>query len=248
MHFTDDDGFWSAIEPFLFDAQKVDEAADEAQAVCDLLELAPGAEVLDLCAGIGRHAVPLAQRGYRVTGVDRTARYLERARVGAEVAGVDVEWVQADVREFCRPASYDGAINLFTSFGYFDDPADDRKMLEALRRSLRPGAAAVFELYSSELMSRDFRERDWQESEDGALLLEQRELGDQFEAVHNVWRVINGGEQQVFSFSLRLYSGAHLRALLLESGFEQVQLFGSLQAAPYDQDAERLVAVARLAR
>jgi len=247
MHYTEDDSFWSAVEPFLFDAQRLDQAAAEAEAACELLEVAPGADLLDLCTGIGRHAVPLAQRGYHVTGVDRTAGYLARARVGAQVAGVDVEWVQADAREFCRPASFDGAINLFTSFGLFDDPADDRKVLDALRRSLRPGAGAVFELFSSELMARDFRERDWQETEDGKLLLEQRKLGDQFEAVHNVWRIIDGGAQQEFTVSLRLYSGPHFKALLLAAGFERVQLFGSLQGAPYDQDAERLVAVARLA-
>lgn len=97
---------------------------DEVAQVVALAGLAApaGKAVLDLCGGPGRPAVPLAQRGMRVTGVDRTACLLERARERAGLAGVDVEWVQSDMREFRRPAASDLALSLFTSFGYFGAP------------------------------------------------------------------------------------------------------------------------------
>jgi len=60
--------------------------------------------VLELACGPGRHALEFARRGYRVTGVDRTARYLETAREKAGEEGLDVEWVEADMRTLRRRA------------------------------------------------------------------------------------------------------------------------------------------------
>ena len=66
-------------------------------------------------------ALELARRGFRVTGVDRTRLYLERAARRAREEGLEVELVREDMRRFRRPEAFAAAVNLFTSFGYFDD-------------------------------------------------------------------------------------------------------------------------------
>ena len=73
--------------------------------VANILELAglEGGSVLDLACGPGRHAAVLAKRGFRVTGVDLSPSLLRRARDRARAEGVDVEWVQEDMRCFVRP-------------------------------------------------------------------------------------------------------------------------------------------------
>src|SRR5688500_20201661 len=63
------------------------------------LRLAPGAAILDLACGHGRHAIELARRGYRVTGFDLSEPSLERAGRLADGARVDVEWVRGDMRD-----------------------------------------------------------------------------------------------------------------------------------------------------
>ena len=136
----EDEALWRDFYPFLFAEERLRLGADEvAQALALAGIAAPaGKAALDLCCGPGRHAVPLAQRGLRVTGVDRAALLLDRARERASLAAVDVEWVQADMREFRRPAAYDLALSLFTSFGYFAAPEDD--LLVLAQRAPEPPA------------------------------------------------------------------------------------------------------------
>ena len=61
-------------------------------------ELSSGAAVLDLCCGHGRHSIELAQRGYRVVGLDISEPSLDLARAAAGEAGVEIEFIQGDMR------------------------------------------------------------------------------------------------------------------------------------------------------
>jgi hypothetical protein len=62
-------------------------------------------------------------------------RYLDAATNQAAQQGLSIEFVHADMRVFQRPDSFDGAINLFTSFGYFDDESDDLMVARNLASS-----------------------------------------------------------------------------------------------------------------
>ena len=74
--------------------------------------------------------------------------------------------------------------------------------------------------------------------------MEERVVREDWSWVENHWIWIRGPAQKVFTFGIRLYSGAELNALLAEAGFSAVQLYGSLAGTPYDHTAQRLVAVA----
>jgi SAM-dependent methyltransferase len=187
----------------------------------------------------------LARRGFRVTGVDRTAAYLEQARRQAEAEGLTVEWVQADMREFCRPDAFDAAINLYTAFGYFEDPADDRAVATNLLRSLRSGGGLVIELMGKEVLARIFLERYWTELPDGTLILEEGQIRPGWDWVENRWILIRGTERTEFRVSHRLYSAVELSSLLTGCGFASVDVYGGLDGSPYDHTARRLVVVAR---
>ena len=240
------DDFWDTVP--LFDEQRLEMAPAEVDAVLSLLNLEPGAAVLDLCCGVGRHSLQLARRGYRVTGVDRTTSYLETARGQAAAEGLDVEWVQADMREFVRAGAFAAAINLFTSFGYFEDPAQDRQVAENLFQSLAPGGRLVMEMMGKEILARIFRPRDWRELADGSLFLQERCVCQDWTWIENRWILVKDGSRKEYPLGHRLYDGAGLRALLVQAGFESVALYGDLSGAPYDTEARRLVAVAQKAR
>src|SRR5437867_3497849 len=135
----EDDTLWESLDSFLFGVLRTpDKTLAETEQIVSLLQLTVGATILDLGCGPGRHALELARRGFHVTGVDRTARYLAAARKHADKLGVQVELVQADMRQFMRPRAFDFALNLSTSFGFFDDPNDDLEVLRNLRGCLRP--------------------------------------------------------------------------------------------------------------
>jgi SAM-dependent methyltransferase len=239
----DDDEFWAALAPWLFDAERIEKAPEEVERLLELLGIEPPAAVLDLCCGPGRHSIELARRGFAVTAVDRTEAYLHQARRRAEEQDVTIELVREDMRKFLRPGAFDAAISLFTSFGYFRDIEDDRTVLRNLREGLKDGGRLVMEMMGKEVLAKRFRERDWQER-DGVILLEERKLADGWSWIDNRWILIDRTDRREFTVSHRLYSGAELRRELLDAGFAGVELFGDLDGAAYDHKANRLVAVA----
>ncbi len=241
----ENDEFWESFRPIMFNPRRIEQAADEIDSAVKLLEIAPGASVLDMCSGIGRHSIELARCGFKVTGVDRTASYLARARRRAEQEALAIEFVESDIRDFHRPHAFDGAINLFTSFGYFEDSNDDLEAARNICDSLRPGARLVMEMNSKEILARKFRERDWEAGPDGTLFLQEHRLRNGWGWIENHWIIIRGTERHEITFGVRLYSGTELEQVLKHAGFSDVALYGSLAATPYDQDAERLVALAR---
>jgi SAM-dependent methyltransferase len=136
----EDDTLWERLEGFLFSQFRSRESTvREAEQILGLIHPAQGATVPDLCCGPGRHALEFARRGFRVTGVDRTACYLATARAAATREGLTVECVQEDMRHFHRPAAFDLALNLFSSFGYFAEKAENLRVLRQLHSSLTPG-------------------------------------------------------------------------------------------------------------
>jgi 2-polyprenyl-3-methyl-5-hydroxy-6-metoxy-1,4-benzoquinol methylase len=110
--------------------------------------LSPGSAILDMGCGTGRHAVELARRGYRVTGVDIAAGMLDEARKAADAADVAVTWIEADATRFTTEERFDAAICLcggaFGILNLDDDPiAHDRAVLRAISAALEPDAPLI---------------------------------------------------------------------------------------------------------
>jgi SAM-dependent methyltransferase len=186
----------------------------------------------------------LARRGFHATGVDATAGLLETPRRMAEDEGLGVELVHADMREFVRARSFDAALSMATSFGYFPDPGDDRLVLANVLASLRAGGALLMELQGKEVVARSPRRREWLE-EAGTVLLTEQLIRDDWTWVDNRLIFLAGERRQEFTLSHRLYSAAELRALLVDVGFGSVAVFGDLSGSPYGEAATALVVVAR---
>ncbi len=240
----EDDAFWRDTAQVMFGERRWAAAPEEVDKITALAGLQPGMHVLDLCCGVGRHSLELARRGYRMTGVDRTAAYLAEAQRRAAGEGLDVEWVQADMREFRRPAAFDVALNLFTSFGFFEDPADDRCVAENLAYSLKPGGALLVEMMGKEILARIFQPRGWHE-DNGLIVLEERKVTRNWGWMENRWIIIRGNERVEHRLSHRLYAATELISLLISSGFMAAEAYGGLDGSPYDHTAKRLVVLAR---
>ena len=242
---SEDEAFWEAMEPALCAPGRLALAEGDVTAILAWVQALPSARVLDLGCGPGAHAIAFARRGHRVTGVDTSRRLLARARAAARSEGAQVEWVEADMREFQRSASFDLVCSLYASFGYFDD-RQNRHVLENICASLAPGAVLLLDVVGREAAARHWQERRWHDVE-GVLYLERCTVVDDWSCMVSDWIVVQEGTRMDFRVKQRLYSGTELRDLLLCVGFGSVHLAGGLDGqTPYDESARRLVAVARM--
>lgn len=225
------------------DRERQDEAEAQALAAARLAALPDGGDVIDVPCGFGRHTVALARAGYRAVGVDRAEPLLAEARrrAGGE------RWpklVRADYRELPLPdASFDAAVNLFTSLGYLGDEQDAR-VLSEIGRVLRPGGRLVIETSHRDLLVRRFTEQDWRLVGEGRLLLEQRTFDPASGVAQTTQTLIDStGERDSRTFSLRVYTATELVAMLTRAGFAEARCYGDLEGAPFATDT-RLVIVA----
>jgi SAM-dependent methyltransferase len=238
----DRDTFWKNVEPVLFHRQRMTNAPGEIDKIISLGGFKPGSKILDLCCGVGRHSIELARRGFDVTGIDITTRYLKQAEARAKKDGIKIEFINADMRKFVRKSRFDVVINLFTSFGFFENQKDDKKVITNVYRSLKRGGILVMDLIGREVLAKHFRRTDWVEL-DGMFLLEKRELHDNWSRVHNTWILIKDGHQKKEELDLRLYTALELKMLLADCGFKRIEVYGNLAGDPYDEKAQRLVMI-----
>ncbi len=240
----DDDGFWREFYLFMFSENRFTEAAEHVPKLLRLVK-PRGKNILDLCCGPGRFAIPLAKLKYCVTAVDKSRYLLSKARARSESAHVSIEWVRQDMRAFVRPGGFDLALSMFTSFGYFETKEEDALVLANLFQSLRPGGSFIMDLMGKEVLARIAQPTMCDILLDGSKLVQRPQICDGWTRVRNEWTLIRGGVARVFEFQTRIYSGQELAELLADAGFEDVKLYGSLDGEEYGLNAKRLIAVAR---
>jgi SAM-dependent methyltransferase len=234
---------WAMQQPAIFTKEKVRFSFLEARKIIQLIGgLEKGAAILDLCCGIGRHSVALAEDGYKITGVDITAPYLEQAKVNAQKRGVQIEFLQGDMRDFMRLAYFDLVVNLYTSFGYFEDKEDDYKVLQNVYASLKGGGYFVMEILGKEVIAATFMEEQLLEGDDWHVRSVSKIL-------HN-WGTIEfkriitrNSEVSEFVTRHRLYAATEINDMLSSIGFKDICFYGDFSGAPYDHKAKSMIIV-----
>jgi SAM-dependent methyltransferase len=242
------EAFWIKYKPLMFDPDRMEDTAKEVDFLLGITGARPGSAVLDLCCGEGRHDLVLARRGFSVTGVDLTAAYLDKGRRDAAAAGLEIEFAAADIREFCRPDRYDLAFNWFTSFGYFEDPDDDERVVRNAYASLHPGGKLVIETLGKESVCLNFKEREWFQR-DGYLIMLEYRLVDACTRLENRWLFhpddpAAPGELTETRFSVKLYSAEEMGMLLGRNGFGRMRFYGDIEGNPYNHKAKTMIVVA----
>jgi 2-polyprenyl-3-methyl-5-hydroxy-6-metoxy-1,4-benzoquinol methylase len=225
----------------------LERTARELDFVLEQVELEPGARILDVACGHGRHALELTRRGYRVTGIDLSEPSLSRAREAAAAEGLEVELVHGDARELSREHEFDAAINLFSSVvGYFEEQAEDERVLGAVARALRPGGSFLLDTVNLFVLAREFRARWWEELEDGRTMLEERAYDPLSGRTAATWTfVAPDGQRSDLRHSMRIYTLPELGRMLAGAGLEVTGSFGGFGGEPPGFEARRLIVHAR---
>lgn len=236
-----DGAFWDEMFEFVFPPEMIAAGEDVAARAAAVLGLPRGASVLDLGCGFGRVSLPLARLGLRVTGVDAHRGFVDHGREWARRERLDVDLREGDFSCASFDAPFDAAVCLFNSFGYFADPAQDRRVLDAAFAALRPGGRFLLECAHRDGVVRTMhvREREgggrrWREEPRFDLvsgLLETR------------WSVTRAGETRTFTSRSRPYSATELGAMLRAAGFDPVRFMSGFDGAPPSLDGYMIVAL-----
>lgn len=199
--------------------------AREVQFVQESLGFAPGAELLDLGCGYGRHTLELAERGYRMSGVDLSRPLLERGAGEARRRNLDVAFMHGDMRELAFDAAFDGILCMQTTFGYFDDHTNFA-VLQGMARALRPGGRLLIEVMNRDYIANHVPRRIWWDTDE--VLLMEEVYFDWDVSRLRVHRTIvdEGRDPWEQTMTTRMYSAHELTGLLQMCGLNVLELSG----------------------
>ncbi|MCB9778387.1 MAG: class I SAM-dependent methyltransferase [Alphaproteobacteria bacterium] len=209
-------------------------AEDQVELMTQLLRLEPGARVLDLGCGAGRHAILLAERGMEVVGVDWSEPVLELAadtwaRRHADEAGP--RFVKGDMRTPPVEGTFDAVIAMDVAFGIFDDDADHLQVLSAASELLAPDGALLLELFNPYFWSHAAQTRHYPAgalAADAHLVRSWRFDADLGRVEDHITVFRTGAEPEtVPPQSLRAWTPTEIRALVQAAGLSRVAIHGT---------------------
>ncbi len=206
---------------------------DEARRAVDLIEhvarVPHGARILDLACGYGRHALALAEAGYTVVGLDASRFLIERAR---EIyPHPRASYVIGDMRGPFDGAPFDAIVNFFTSFGYFDNDAENERVFRAVFDALVPGGRFVMDFFNADHV-RTHLVPETMSLIDSATVIQERVIDEPF--VKKTITISNPCCYELeFHESVWLYTADDLRRMAQAAGLVVDHIIGNYDASPF---------------
>jgi len=210
--------------------------------ILDGSDIGPGAFVLDLACGTGRHAFALAERGCRVLGLDLSRRLLLEARQKMDASQNNPSFVCADMRFFPFDIHFDAIVSLFTSFGYFEDDSQHTLVAGEIARSLKAGGEFVIDYFNPEFVRSNLIAQGSRMVGDVEVQEERWISGGR---VHKNIRIEDGGEVRDFHESVRMFELQELQEMLARNHLKVTRVCGSYTGSPFKNESKRMILFAR---
>ncbi|MEM7437483.1 MAG: methyltransferase domain-containing protein [Myxococcota bacterium] len=201
----------------------------EVAVECDFIErtlrVATGSRVLDVGCGLGMQTVELASRGYHLVGLDISKTMVSRAKDEAEDRGVQIDFVQGDMREAAFDDRFDALLCWGTTFGYFTE-RENELVLQQFHQALRPNGALLLEVVNRDFMIGSQPNQVWFEV-DGAVCMEETDFDYERSRLRVKRRVAShDGQERDRLYSIRLYALHEMRSMLERNGFRVDEISG----------------------
>ncbi|WP_025026615.1 class I SAM-dependent methyltransferase [Caldalkalibacillus mannanilyticus] len=223
-------------------AHRTDEAAEqEMKQIVQLLDMPKGSRVLDLCCGNGRHSRQLAKLDYQVTGIDLSHVLLDEARK-ANFAD-KITYLQSDVRELSFEEEFDYVLNLFTSFGYFEQVEENQKVFQAIYRALKGGGVFLIDFLNPGYIRKNLVPESYRES--GELKIREKRRIEKNQVIKDIHIEQEGAERQ-YQEKVNLFEYEEMVQMLQASGLTTERVYGAFDLQPYDEaDSPRMILIGK---
>lgn len=227
--------------PTVYPHRNSEEADQQIGALLDLGVLSANDRALDVCCGQGRHVRAMRKKNIRCFGADLSSHLLDSQ------AGEDIPVCRADMRSLpFRSQSFDCAVQMFTSFGYFDSDTENRSVLAEVARVLKPEGKFVLDLMNRTPVIESPVPDSSSEKEGGIIVEESRRYDRANRRVEKTVR-IRRGDRQVANYveSVRLFEPDEIRKWMDDSGFLTTTMMGDFDGSSFDsQSSPRMIVLA----
>ncbi len=230
----------------------------EVDFVIKAAKLKPSDRILDLACGHGRHSIELAKRGFtNIVGLDYSEPFIKKAKEDAQEAGIDINFIQGDMKNLPFSQEFDVVLTLFTTFGYFDDEGN-KKTLDQINKVLKPTGRFLIDVISGEAVIKRFSEKGEKEEgsnllkiprtyQTGDLTINEVELFDPDQQLihnHREWLDEEGNKKE-YDYFLRVYTVPQYKEMLAKAGFEFKELWGDFEGNPHSSNNIRTIILAQ---
>jgi SAM-dependent methyltransferase len=206
-----------------------DRTGPEVDRVAKILQPRGDERVLDLACGSGRHSLELRRRGFEVVGADISSDLIEIAHRDAAEADLEVEFVQADLRDLDYEGEFDLVLNLNDgAIGYLESDQENRRSFDVISRALRPGGRNMVQLPNVLYARERLPQRSWIPASSMVELVEHR-WNKKAKRLEGLMVAARFGEVledlDGIEFSQRLYSIDELREIYASVGMELLRVY-----------------------
>lgn len=198
----------------------------EVNVICELLPVAPGHRILDLCGGHGRHCFELCQRGFaHCTLLDYSEYLTGKAQAAARDDRLPIEVIRADARSTGLPSqSFDHVLIMGNSLGYVQQPEADTQIIAEALRLLRPGGWLLVDVTDGAAVRAAFNPMAWHEIGDDIVVCRRRELEQKRVVAREMVLSKDSGLIRDRTYAIRLYEPRDMEHLLARAGFSQIRV------------------------
>lgn len=203
-------------------------------------------KVLDIACGAGRHSLELARRGFDVTGFDLSKFLIGEAKKelkNSPEQNLKLKFLIRDMRDFNFRSSFDVAVNIFTSFGYFEDDEENFKVIRNASNSLKSGGYFVFDFLNKKYIEKNLVR--YSRSKQGYItLIQKRRIENGF--VKKEITIKRNKKMLNFTESLKLYSLNEFKKVFRSYSFRIQNLFGDYFGNKFNENKSlRLIIIAK---
>jgi SAM-dependent methyltransferase len=236
-HLNETDNYGPAFMRVAAALGEYDATGEDAAAVIRLLDLAPGAQVLDAGCGFGRFTAALQEQGCETVGVDISPAAIAEAERRCPGPTYLVADLTSPLPEGVGP--FDALLSMYSSYGYGATVEEDEAMLSAFHRALKPGGRLLMQL--SDLERSRFRLR----TDEGVVVRETNGVTETLDVDFStgMLHVRYELDGDVVDSRIRMYEAGDLERMVLDAGFHNVERHGDLTRSP-KRPEDRLVLLA----
>lgn len=209
--------------------------------------------ILELCYGTGRLTIPLAQEGYNITGVDYTSSMLEQAKVKASDVGLDIAFIETDIRTLNLQEKFDLIFIPFNSIHHLYENEDLFKTFNTVKNHLKDGGLFLLDCFNPNIQyivegEKELKEIATYTTDDGREILIKQSM--RYENKTQINRIewhyfINGDFDSIQNLDMRMFFPQELDAYLSINGFKIIHKFGGFKEEIFEDKSEKQIFVCR---